>query len=165
MFHRWGRLLLRGTNIYLSYGGASELRVRFRVSKAGLCPPPLPPPPRPPPPPPPPVVFLRTVPRWFLCFSSSLFMRWWFRMCPFVFFLFVPHLSFFWCLGVWGGPQSCLFRDMLRLVSRTTRHSPDFQEQAIHRLVSRTTIHSPTFKNNKYCIYSKYREIRAKQTL
>ena len=43
----------------------------------------------------PPVVFLLTVPRWFL-YCSSLFVRLWFHVgC-----LFCPHFSLFWCLGM-----------------------------------------------------------------
>ena len=47
------------------------------------------------------VVFLPTVSRWFLCCSSSLFVRLWFNMWCLVWTLLVPHRSFFWRSDSW----------------------------------------------------------------
>ena len=54
-------------------GAAIEFRVRFRENKIALSPA---------------VVFLLTIPRRYLCYSSSLFVRLWFNMWR----LFCPYL-------------------------------------------------------------------------
>ena len=64
----------------------------FRAIKTGfITPPPLL------------AVFLLSIPVWFHCYSSSLFVRRWFHMWS----LFVPYLAFLWCTG------SAVFRDVL----------------------------------------------------
>ena len=77
---------MRTEHLFSSFRVASELRVRFCANKTGLSTPSLP------------LVFRLTIPRRFLCGSSSLFVT---SVDSYMAFmsLFVPFLSFFWCLG------------------------------------------------------------------
>ena len=95
-FHRWRRGLLCGPNIYLQFGAASELRVRFRANTAGLS------------------TYLASAPHSTHTHTHSskstdrikaVFLLQFLFVCAyvvsyeaFVLSLFVPHISFFWYL-------------------------------------------------------------------
>ena len=86
MFHWWGRGPLRGPNIHLYFGAASELRVMFRASRTGISP------------------LLSPLPIAVCLLIISLLQFFFIHMSvvsyiTFVLSSFVPYLSFYWCVG------------------------------------------------------------------